>query len=80
MAGTWASYVFNVIVVSVVFLVLDAFYKSEKNQAFLYIGFVYSALLTEQAATTALVSSGIGFLIVMVLLLRSDGSVLNRPA
>lgn len=37
-------------------------YVSKKNPLFIYFGFIYSVLILEQSATTALVSSGIGIL------------------
>lgn len=54
----------TVLLVVMVFCSLDAVYRSKKNPILLYLGFLYGVLLMEQAATTALVSSGIGLLIV----------------
>lgn len=65
--GGAVGYGATVLLVVVVFCALDAVYRSKKNPIFLYLGFLYGVLLMEQAATTALVSSGIGFLIVFFL-------------
>jgi hypothetical protein len=48
--------------IMVFFIVLDAAYLTYKNNAFLFIGFIYALLLTEQSALTALSSSGIALL------------------
>lgn len=56
----------TVCLVCVVTTWADAMYRSAKNPAFMYIGFMYALLLTEQAATTALISSGIGTLAVIL--------------
>ena len=56
----------TVCLVCVVTTWADAMYRSTRNPAFMYIGFMYTLLLTEQAATTALISSGIGTLAVIL--------------
>lgn len=61
---------------------LDALYEGSGNAGYLYLGFLYSLLLTEQGATTALASSGIALLF-LVLLLSGKGwtqeDVMRRP-
>ena len=44
----------------------DAMFRCTRNPAFMYIGFMYALLVTEQSATTALVSSGIGSLAIIL--------------
>ncbi|VXC26018.1 B-band O-antigen polymerase [Pseudomonas sp. 9AZ] len=66
-AGGIPMYVATILLVTFVFALLDANYKCTKNPALIYIGFSYAILLTEQAATTALVSSGIGMLVLFAL-------------
>ena len=64
-SGGIPMYVLTVGLVAAVFAVLDSAFKCRNNAALMYLGFVYAILLAEQAATTALVSSGIGLLIVL---------------
>jgi hypothetical protein len=64
-AGGVPMYVLTVGLVAVVFAVLDSAYKCRRNAALMYLGFVYAILLAEQAATTALLSSGMGLLILL---------------
>ena len=47
---------------------LDALYEGSGNAGYLYLGFLYSLLITEQGATTALASSGIALLFIILLL------------
>ncbi|PKO46337.1 MAG: hypothetical protein CVU29_05890 [Betaproteobacteria bacterium HGW-Betaproteobacteria-22] len=61
------GYVFTIFLVLGVYVLLDATYARKRNPALLYLGFAYAILLVEQAATTALVSSGIGMLIAIVI-------------
>ncbi len=61
----------TVLLVLIVFLALDAAYRSRGSPVLLYLGFLYAILLTEQAATIALVSSGIGVLIMFFLFSRA---------
>ena len=54
-----------------VFAVLDGVYASKANPVLLYVGFAYAILLPEQAATTALLSSGVGALVALGVFSRS---------
>lgn len=65
--GGIPGYVFTIFLVTVIFILLDAAYASKRSHALLYVGFSFSILLTEQAATTTLVSSGIGFIILLAI-------------
>jgi hypothetical protein len=64
-SGGVPMYVLTVGLVAAVFAMLDSAHKCGNNAALMYLGFVYAILLTEQAATTALVTSGIGLLILL---------------
>lgn len=66
-AGGIPTYVLTILLVTFVFALLDATYKCKQNPTLVYLGFSYAILLTEQAATTALVSSGIGMLVILVI-------------
>ncbi|KFX70337.1 hypothetical protein TMS3_0112750 [Pseudomonas taeanensis MS-3] len=65
-AGGIPMYALTILLVACVFALLDATYACRQNPALVYLGFSYAILLTEQAATTALVSSGIGMLVMLV--------------
>ncbi|WP_146193506.1 hypothetical protein [Corticimicrobacter populi] len=71
-AGGVVMYGGTIILVALVFSLLDAVYLSSRNPAVLYVGLSYAILLTEQAASTALVSSGIGFLILLLMFSRVE--------
>lgn len=66
-AGGIPMYLLTILLVAFVFALLDAAYKCRRNPILIYLGFAYAILLTEQAATTALLSSGIGVLVILVL-------------
>ena len=80
-SGGIPLYALTIALVTVVFVALDAVYKCRHNAALIYLGFVYAILLTEQAATTALVSSGIGILILLNIVSRPNkyGTAVSRP-
>ncbi len=64
-ARGWLKYFFTVCLVSGIFVFLDAAYRQNRNKLFFCIAFLFSLIILEQAATTALVSSGIGLLVVL---------------
>jgi hypothetical protein len=66
-SGGVFMYFVTVFLISVVFAILDSAYACRKSPALIYLGFSFSILLTEQAATTALLSSGLGLLILLVI-------------
>jgi len=76
-AGGIPMYALTILLVTCVFLLLDATYECRRNPALQYIGFSFAILLTEQAATTALVSSGIGALVIFVVFSGSANNVIN---
>lgn len=71
--GGLPAYLLATMLVAVVFAYLDVTFRSTRNRGLLFVGFLYALLLIEQAATTALVSSGIGVLILLISLARPGG-------
>jgi hypothetical protein len=56
------GYLVAIFFVSTFLVSLDRLYQSTHNPSYLLIGFVYGILLTEQAFSTAILSSGVGLL------------------
>lgn len=77
--GGIIGYLVTVALIVCIFMVIDSIYRHGKSAAFLYLGFSYSLLLTEQAATTALVSSGIGVLLILLALGKSRIAEPQQP-
>jgi len=73
------GYALTIVLVFGVYMLLDATYARKHNPALLYLGFAYAILLVEQAATTALVSSGIGLLIAIVIFSGNVYQVIELP-
>lgn len=69
-AGGIPMYALTTVLVASVFAILDSAYATKGEPALLYLGFSYSILITEQAATTAIVSSGLGLLILLTIFSR----------
>lgn len=67
-SGGYGFYFLILFGVALFFKFIDALFEGSNNPGFLLIGFVYSFLLTEQSALTALVSSGVGLLVALVIL------------
>lgn len=67
-SGGVVWYLAIVFLVSGLFKLLDILYLSSGNMAYIFIGFLYSILIVEQAATTAFISSGPGLLLILVIL------------
>ena len=57
------AFAFTITLVTTFFFLLNSIYKKTKDPALLYIGFLYSILIVEQSATTALLTSGVGLLL-----------------
>lgn len=70
-SGGIIGYMLTILLVSYVFFILDAVFLAKHIPGLLLLGFLYGILLTEQAATTALLSSGMGFLIILMILTRA---------
>jgi hypothetical protein len=71
-SGGLFSYLAISVVLCIYYVCIDALYLYSLNPALLFIGYVYSILLTEQAATTAAVSSGIAFLTMLLLVTKNN--------
>lgn len=78
-AAGWLGYVFAVGFVSLFLAALDRLYKSTKNPAYIFIGFMYGLLLIEQAFTVAMVSSGVAVLFVLALVEKGEPAPIWRP-
>lgn len=67
-SGGVPAYVGIIALVAGFFKFLDALYEGSGNAGYLYVGFLYALLLTEQGATTALTSSGVVLLTLLLIL------------
>jgi hypothetical protein len=72
------GYVLAIIFVATFLVFLDRLYKSTKNPGYILIGFVYGFLITEQAFSTAMVSSGVGLLFLLTFLEKYEGPVVKN--
>ncbi len=59
------------------FVFLDAVYRGNKNPNIMFCGFIYSFLLIEQNATTALISSGV-FFVLLITLFTSNKNIISK--
>ncbi len=73
-AGGVPGYLATVLLTVSVFSFFDSAFCGSGDHGFVFLGFEYALLLTEQGATTALVSSGIG-VVGLLVLLRSTNTV-----
>ena len=64
------GYALSLFAISSFFMLLDVFYEKYKIREFLAIATIYSLLLSEQAYTTAFISSGVGFVFFVFILFR----------
>ena len=74
-AGGFPGYLSAIAFVVGLLKVFDALYAASSNAGYLYLGFLFSILVTEQSATTALVSSGVGLLFGLLVLSGKGWSV-----
>ena len=65
------SLIFTVLLLIAFYTVLDSVYRRTKNPDFLFIGFFYALIISEQAATTALLSSGYAFIFLILFLKKT---------
>jgi hypothetical protein len=63
--------------VSIFLVLLDRFYRATQNPGHVLIGFVYGYLITEQAFSTAMVSSGVGLLFLLTFFEKYEFQDLN---
>ncbi len=71
-AGGLPAFMATILLTGGVLWFFDAVHRATHNSRFLYLGFAFSILIAEQAATTALVSSGIGLLTALTFLSRDE--------
>lgn len=64
------GYMLNFIVVGLFFMIIDNLYIKKKEPEYLFLGCLYSILLTEQSYTTAMVSSGIFLILILSLITK----------
>lgn len=62
------GYFFMILFLSFFFSLLNFLYIKYNSKEVIGISIIYSLLLTEQAYTTAFITSGIGFLAILVIL------------
>lgn len=72
------GYIGAVLFVGFFFSILDKFFYSFKRQDVFFVAAVYALLITEQAYTIAMVSSGVAVLTFIVWLMRSERQVSRR--
>lgn len=78
-ANGFLGYLFSILFVSTFVVSLDRLYRSTQNPTYLFVGFIYGILVTEQAFSTAFVSSGVGLLFLMTFLEKYDAPILANP-
>lgn len=71
-SGGVVSFFLASIFVGTFFAFIDSYYYATKRADVFFVGAIYGLLLTEQAYTTALVSSGVGAVLAAILLMRRD--------
>lgn len=64
------GYFLSIVFVGIVFSFFDSLYK--KNKIFIYLSFIYTLLILEQSAATALLTSGVGVLAIVFLFLKPE--------
>jgi len=69
------GYFFSILFVSTFLFGLDRLYRSTQNPSYLLIGFVYGSLVTEQAFSTAMVTSGVGLLFSLTIFEKYDAPI-----
>lgn len=71
----WIKYFFTLCLVSSVFVFFDTVYRQNCNKLFFCIALIFTLLILEQAATTALLSSGIGVLAILFYFTKPDAII-----
>ena len=64
--GGFLGLLFTLVILLLFYGVIDSIYRKTKNPDFLFLGFFYAIIITEQAATTALLSSGFAFMFLVL--------------
>jgi hypothetical protein len=71
-SGGFLGYIEILLLVTFLYSYIDSAYKDKGRLEFFFVSLMFSILLTEQVATTALVSSGIGPLLLLTSFLRKE--------
>lgn len=66
------GYLLNIIFIIIIYFVLDCQYKNTRNKSYLFLGMLFGVLLLEQFYATALVSSGVAVLLLLVLFEKKE--------
>jgi len=69
------GYIGAILFIGLFFSILDKFFNSFRRQDVFFVAALYGLLLTEQAYTIAMVSSGVAVLTFIVWLMRSERQV-----
>jgi len=69
------GYIWAVIIIPCIFLFFDRMYHKENNKVWMFVSFMFAALLLEQGYTTVLLSSGIAFLSVLFFVTKTETGV-----
>jgi hypothetical protein len=78
--GGLVGYLLAVIIVSAIFLLFDSLYHRYQSRICFYVSFMFATLLLEQGYSTALLSSGVALMAVLVFLSTSESSYRLRLA
>jgi hypothetical protein len=78
-SGGLPGYIAITFLVAFFYIFLDNIYSKTRSSSLVYIGFFYGLLIVEQAAPTALVSSGFAFLTILFILEKKQ-SFINKNA
>lgn len=77
-AGGVFSYLMTFTIVVLFFSYLDAVYRGSRSPNMMFCGFIYALLLVEQNATTALISSGVFFVLLVTSFTGSNNVLVKR--
>ncbi|MGN5145021.1 hypothetical protein [Aeromonas veronii] len=71
-SGGFFLYGFICLILVLYYRIVDEVYKNRKSPSMLFCGFIFGILLIEQSATTALLSSGVIFVLLLSLILSEQ--------
>jgi hypothetical protein len=79
-SGGAPRFALALVVVCGVLMAADSIYRATRHPGAMFVGLMFSMLLTEQAATTAVVSSGVGFVLLIVFFSRTIREDVKPPS
>lgn len=62
------GYIYALVLVPLILVIFDRLYRSSRNPSYIFLGFLYGLLVVEQSYTAAILSSGVGVLLVLTCL------------